>query len=118
MYQAFQLSPMIPSFDVRATVSFFTDVLSFSVVRDEGSYVILMKDNSMVHIQRAGDIGEMSCYLAVDDIDVLWASMEDKIKKLKVRAPFDRDYGMREVHIIVPETKTLLFIGQAIKQQV
>ncbi len=33
---------------------------------------------------------------------------------MKVRAPFDREYGMREMHVIIPETKTLLFIGQAI----
>lgn len=116
MYKAFNLSPMIPSFKVRETVSFFTDVLSFIIIRDEGTYVILAKDNTMVHIQPAGDIGEMSVYLEVDDIDALWADIGGKLKGIKVKPPFDREYGMREIHIIVPETKTLLFIGQVIKQ--
>jgi hypothetical protein len=40
--------------------------------------------------------------------------MKDKLGDMKVREPFDQDYGMREIHINVPETKTLLFIGQEI----
>ena len=40
--------------------------------------------------------------------------MKDKLGEMKVREPFDREYGMREIHIIVPETKTLMFIGQEI----
>jgi hypothetical protein len=116
MYKALNLSPMIPSFKVRETVNFFAEVLLFSIVRDEGTDVILAKDNTMVHIQPAGDIGEMSIYLAVDDIDTLWANIEGKLEGIKVKPPFDQEYGMREVHIIVPETKTLLFIGQVIKQ--
>lgn len=34
---------------------------------------------------------------------------------MKVREPFDREYGMREFHIILPHTRTLIFIGQVIK---
>jgi len=37
------------------------------------------------------------------------------LKDIKHKAPFDREYGMREVHVIIPETKTLLFIGQRIE---
>lgn len=40
--------------------------------------------------------------------------MKDKLNGMKVREPFDREYGMREVHVIIPETKTLMFIGQEI----
>jgi hypothetical protein len=116
MYKALQISPVIPSFDVRTTVNFFTDLLSFSIVRDDVTYVILMKDNSMIQIQRAGDIGEMSFYLVVDDVDALWRSIAGKLKGIKAKAPFNQDYGMREVHIIVPETQTLLFIGQVINR--
>ncbi len=114
MYKALYLSPMIPSYKVRETVRFFEEIFSFSTLRDEGDYVILIKDNLTVHIQRAGDIGEMSFYLAVDDIDQWWATVEDKLKDLKARPPFDREYGMREAHIIIPDTKTLVFVGQSI----
>ena len=53
--------------------------------------------------------------MEVDDINKLWASIKDKLTSLKVREPFNQDYGMREIHIGIPETKTLLLIGQEIK---
>jgi catechol 2,3-dioxygenase-like lactoylglutathione lyase family enzyme len=116
MYQGQHLSPMIPSFDVEKTVSFFTGLLQFQVSRDEKDYVILHKDNCMVHILSAGEnIGEMEFYFEVDNVDKLWEDMKDKLTGLKVKGPFNQPYGMREIHIIIPETKTLMFIGQAIK---
>jgi hypothetical protein len=115
MYTATYLSPMIPSYNIEKTVSFFLELLDFKVGRDDKTYMILYKDNLTLHIQRAGsDIGEMSFYLTVDDVDAVWNGMKDKIGDLKVKEPFDRDYGMREIHVIVPETKTLMFIGQQI----
>ena len=99
MYKAKHLSPMIPSFNIPETVRFFTDVLSFSVWRDDKTYAILYKEQTTVHILRAGDeIGEMEFYLEVDDIESLWATMKGQVAGLKVKPPFDRDYGMREVH--------------------
>ena len=59
----------------------------------------------------------MEFYLEVDNLDELWHSIKDKLHGLKVREPFDRDYGMREIHIDIPQTNTLLFIGQELKQQ-
>jgi catechol 2,3-dioxygenase-like lactoylglutathione lyase family enzyme len=106
---------MIPSFDIPKTVSFFVEVLDFKVVRDEQTYVILEKDHCSIHILRAGEnIGEMEFYLEVDDLAQVWEKMKDKISGMKVKEPFDRDYGMREIHVTVPETKTLLFIGQEV----
>ncbi len=115
MYKAKYLSPMIPSFNIEKTVSFFMDLLEFKIGRDDKTYVILYKDNSTVHILRAGpDIGEMEFYLEVDDIEKVWSNMKDKLNGMKVKEPFNREYGMREIHIIIPETKTLMFIGQEI----
>ena len=115
MYKAKYLSPIIPSFNIEKTVSFFIDLLDFKIGRDDKTYFILYKDNLTVHIQQAGsDIGEMSFYLNVDDIEKVWSSMKDKLGDMKVREPFDREYGMREIHIIIPATKTLMFIGQEI----
>ena len=115
MYQAKYLSPMIPSFNIKKTVSFLTDLLDFRVGRDDNTYVILYKDNLSLHILRAGpDTGEMELYLVVDNIENVWKSLKDKVEGMKVKEPFDREYGMREVHIIIPETKTLMFIGQEI----
>jgi len=116
MYKAIYLSPMVPSFDIPKTVSFFTDLLDFKVGRDDKTYVILYKDNLTIHILGAGsDIGGMDFYLVVDDIENVWNSMKDKVEGMKVKEPFNREYGMREIHVVVPETKTLMFIGQEIR---
>lgn len=117
MYKTLYLSPMIPSFNMRETARFFRDILSFATVMDTPQYAICQKDNLTIHILPAGkDIGQMEFYMEVDDLDGLWASIEDKVKGLKVREPFDQDYGMREIHIEIPQTNTLLFIGQVIEK--
>jgi hypothetical protein len=116
MYTAIHLSPMIPSYDIEKTASFFRDLFYFSEVRAEKNYIILSKDNLNIQILNAGkDIGEMEFYLEVEGLDDLWQEMKDKLSGIKIKAPFDREYGMREFHIIVPHTKTLLFVGQVIK---
>lgn len=114
MYKATHISPMIPSFNIKETVAFFSNVLSFNALMDAEGYAILEKDNLTIHILPAGDIGEMEFYLEVDNIDDLWNNVKEKLTGIKVREPFDRDYGMREMHIIIPKTKTLLFIGSQI----
>ncbi len=116
MYKALYLSPMVPSYNIRETLNFFVELFSFKVARDEGNYVIVYKDNHLIHILNAGaDIGEMEFYLEVDDIDDLWETIKDKLENTKVKPPFDREYGMREFYIIIPHTKTLMFVGQVIK---
>jgi hypothetical protein len=118
MYKALYLSPMVPSFDIKGTVSFFTIILDFKIARDDNDYSIVYKDNLTVHILRAGkDIGQMEFYLEVDDLDAVWTSIKDKLGGIKVKEPFNQEYGMREIHIGVPHTNTLLFIGQEVKEQ-
>jgi len=113
MYKAKYLSPMIPSYDIEKTANFFKDVLFFLPVMETETYSIYQKDNFCIHILRAGqDIGQMEFYLEVDDIDNLWEAIKDRVNGLKVKEPFNQEYGMREIHIGVPQTNTLLFIGQ------
>jgi hypothetical protein len=107
---------MIPSFDLDKTATFFKDILGFGFAMDSSDYKILWKNNLTIHLLPAGeDIGQMEFYLEVDDLESLWSEMKDKVKGLKVREPFDRPYGMREIHVGVPFTNTLLFIGQEIQ---
>ncbi len=117
-YRALYLSPMIPSFNLNATAGFFRDVLGFSALTETENYAVYMRDGLTVHILTAGsDIGEMEFYLEVDNVDKLWEEIRGKVTGMKVRAPFDRDYGMREIHICIPQTNTLMFIGQVIRNQ-
>ena len=79
MYKAKYLSPMIPSYNLEKTVSFFIDLLNFKVGRNDKTYFILYKDNLTVHVLRAGsNIGEMEFYLVVDDIEQVWYNIKDK----------------------------------------
>jgi uncharacterized protein YjbK len=115
MYKARYLSPMIPSFDIAKTASFFIDSLKFEIRRNDKTYVILQKDNLAIHILRAGkDSGEMEFYLEVDNLQSIWNHIKDNLDGVKVKEPFDQTYGMREIHLVIPMTKTLLFIGQQI----
>lgn len=114
-YKAIYLSPMIPSHDLGISAVFFTDLLDFSLHMDTEVYKILHKDGLTIHLLRAGeDIGQMEFYLEVDDVDVVWENIKDKLEGMHFRPPFDREYGMREIHIAVPSTETLLFIGSVI----
>ena len=115
-YKALFLSPMIPSTDLSETVGFFKETLNFSTVMENEGYAVCQKDELTLHILRAGEaIGEMELYLEVDHVDTLWAAIKDKLTGLKYKEPFDQDYGMREIHICIPHTKALLFIGQKLR---
>ena len=115
MYKALHLSPMVPSSNVRETASFLEKVLGFTIVRDEKNYIILIKDSVMVHIAGSEEKPDlMEFYLEVDGIDAFWNAIKDNVSGLKVKSPFDQAYGMREVHIQLPATNTIMFIGQAI----
>ncbi len=107
---------MIPTYDIKATALFFTSVLGFKIARDESGYKILHKDDLTIHIMNAGtDIGQMEFYLEVDKIDPLWEDIKDKLGGMKIREPFNREYQMREFHIVIPHTETLLLVGQAMR---
>lgn len=103
---------MIPSFNIEETGRFFEDILGFSTIMETPAYRIYHKDNLTIHILPAGqEIGQMEFYLEVDNVDLLWSEIKDRLTGLKVKAPFNQAYGMREIHIEIPQTNTLLFIG-------
>jgi predicted enzyme related to lactoylglutathione lyase len=116
MYKALFISPMVPSFDLPLSMNFFQTLLGFQVTMETEGYTVINKDGLTIHFLTAGsDIGQMEFYLEVDQIDALWDDIKAKVGGLRHKAPFDRAYGMREIHIDVPGTNTLLFIGQRIE---
>ncbi|MBL7783792.1 MAG: hypothetical protein JNM22_21325 [Saprospiraceae bacterium] len=113
MYKALFLSPMVPSFNLPETGRFFKEILHFSAQMEMETYAIYVKDNLTVHLLPAGpDVGQMEFYLEVDNVDRVWAEIKDKLHGLKVKEPFNQPYRMREIHIGIPQTNTLLYIGQ------
>jgi len=112
-YHALFLSPMIPSTNLSETSSFFKDTLDFSTVMENEAYVVCQKDNLTIHILKAGqEIGEIELYLEVDNVNNVWSTIKDKLSGLKFKEPFNQNYGTREIHICIPHTNALLFIGQ------
>ena len=114
MYKALYLSPMVPSSNIRE----MGDIFQFKIGLDDPAYVILYKDNLTIHISQSDNhINELEFYLEVDNLDELWDSIKDKVNELKINRPFNQDYGMREFHIPVPYTKTVMFVGQEMEKE-
>jgi catechol 2,3-dioxygenase-like lactoylglutathione lyase family enzyme len=114
-YRALYLSPMVPSFQLAETRQFFVEVLGFKAIMDTAEYAIVQKDRHTIHLLPAGpQVGQMEFYLEVDDVDGLWETIRSRVQHLKVKPPFNQAYGMREIHLEVPQTNTLMFIGQAV----
>lgn len=106
---------MIPSYDFEETGKFFEEVMGFKKIYNSDIYLIFERNNLTIHILRAGEgVGEMEFYLEVDNVDEVWKEIRDKLQNIKHKEPHNREYKMREAHIIIPATKCLLFIGQSI----
>ncbi len=115
MYKAIRLSPMVPSYDLSKTRDFFKKMLGFEVIIDTPEYCIVSLNGYELHLQKVGaNIAQMSFYLSVDNINAVWDRLKDKKEELKIREPFEQPYGMKEIHVIVPQTEALMFIGQPI----
>ena len=120
-YKAKTLSPVIPVADMKSSIRFYADVLGFDVVVESPDYSVLARDGASLHLARAADQsvldatrGHMSAYLEVEDIESLWSHVSRFKDRYKIRDLFDRDYGMREFHIMACDD-CLILVGQQIK---
>src|SRR3954469_549930 len=116
-YQAKALSPIIPVADLRSSIGFYTDVLGFAAALHTDDYAILSRGGAALHLTRAADQsvleatrGHMSIYLEVESIELLWAHVSQLRDRFQIRDLFEREYGMREFHIIDPDG-CLIFVG-------
>ena len=119
-YKAKTLSPIVPVADIQRSIGFYTEVLGFDVVRQSSDYSILTRGGASLHLTRAHDPsvldatrGHTSIYLEVEGIDLLWPHVSHFRDRYKVRDLFEREYGMREFHIIDPDD-CLIFVGEQI----
>ena len=120
-YQAKTLSPILPIADMDRSIQFYLDVLGFHTVLRSASYSIVARDGASLHLALAEDEsvlkateGHMSIYLEVRAIESLWSHVSVFKDRYKIRDVFDREYGMREFHIIDPDG-CLIFVGQPIQ---
>ena len=114
MYNPIALSPMVPCSDVERARSFFVDYLGFEIVEDDLQYSIVKNKSFTVHLQKGSDDpNQMSFYLHVDHLNDLLSDFQKPYVGFKGKGPIDQPYGMLELHVIVPGTNALLFIGQS-----
>lgn len=84
-------------------------------MQETPDYAIVRTADTELHLQTSqGEPNQMSLYLLVESADAFWDALKEKKGELKVKPPFDQEYGMREVHLILPHTNTLVFIGEDI----
>lgn len=118
--KALTLSPIIPVADMPRSIRFYVEVLGFDVTRKSESYSILTRGGASLHLTLADDQSVLdatrrhfSIYLEVEGIEELWAHVSQFKDRYKIRDLFDREYGMREFHIIDPDG-CLVFVGEHI----
>ena len=110
------VTPHIPSKNMKESVSFMVEVFGFESISHSECYSELLAGNQVLGVIRAdGEPNQQSIYLRVKNVDALWSKIKSKLEKAKPKAPFNQAYGMREIHVVIPATKTLLFIGSPIK---
>ena len=116
-YPAKWLSPILPVAEMTVTAGFYIEVLGFEAELKSRNYTILRRSNASLHLTKAAPGvlekagGNLSIYLEVEKIELLWEHVAQFKDRYKIRDPFDRDYGMREFHILDPDG-CLVFVGQ------
>lgn len=113
MNQILGLIPHIPSNDVDETCRFLRKLFDFEERKISGTYVELSLGSSTIGILKSdGALAEQSIYFQVESVDALWSKAEKSLISTQHKKPFDQEYGMREFHVVVPGTNTLIFVGQ------
>ncbi len=119
----FQITPFMHVVDLHETVKFFTDVLGFTAVINQGGYAYLDREGAglrvLGHRNDPEEVGAphrgFGYYIDVRDLDVVLGELGPKLAGLPegdVVGPKDQSYGQRELMIRVPDGNVLVF-GQA-----
>lgn len=102
-----RISPMLVAADVAATVAFYAEVLGFRPTLNSPGYAVVERDGATIHFMKAANEQVLEAvrehtniYIEVSDIASFWAHVSQFKGSYRIRDLFDRDYGMREFHIV------------------
>jgi uncharacterized glyoxalase superfamily protein PhnB len=118
-----QVSPTFHVSDMRRALSFFEGGLGFRCtfkvfdeLHPEIPYAIVERDQVAIHLQlRPGTAGSSSCYVTVDNVDAIWAEVQQA--EIRVTRPIENSgYGMRDFTIVDADGNNLGF-GQSIERK-
>lgn len=105
--------PHIPSVNINATADFFINLFEFKINVKTDYFIELKNKKFSIGLLKAEKLkNEQSIYIQVTDIDNLWCTLKDKIVLYRHKELFTQEYGMKEFHVIIPETSTLLIVGE------
>ena len=118
-FRIVSVAPMLNVADSIAEIAFFRDVLGFTNLMNDPGYAVMHRDGNEVHIAENHDEevlshvnGRMQIYVQTDDIDALWQLAQPFSETYRMRALFEREYGMTEFHIHTPGG-ILVFVAEA-----
>ena len=107
--------PHIPSINMSVTSEFFTNLFEFKITVNSEYFVELNNDERSIGLLKTDKLeNEQSIYIQVSDIDTLWHDIKDQIAPYKHKPLFVQEYGMKEFHVIIPKTTTLLIVGEPV----
>ena len=113
MTDVLRITPIVPSQNPIATKKFLIDLFGFDVQSESANYIELEIGFSYIAIKKARtEPIQQSVYIEVKEIDELWEAKREMLSRYKVRELFIQSYGMKEFHVVAPETRTLLFVGE------
>ena len=117
-----RLNPMFAVSDMEETIAFYRVVLGFaptlrspeiSIIERDGQSIILTKAESERVMRNLR--GHTEFYIHVTGIEALWEHVKEFKDTYRIKDLFDREYGMREFHIVDPNG-CLVFIGEPISK--
>ncbi|WP_433964721.1 VOC family protein [Tunturiibacter gelidiferens] len=113
-----RISPKLVVADMEETLTFYREVLGFTLTMQSPEYSIVERDGQTIHFQRAASEevmnsvrGHTEIYIEVSNIHTLWDHVKTLKDRYRIRDLFDRDYGMTEFHISDPND-CLVFVGE------
>ncbi len=114
-----KLTPFVVVSDMADSISFFQDILGFTVRLHVEGYAYLSRDSVAIRLILADSEKDLKspnsqqhCYIDVTGIDELYDELEPRLQALskgRVKAPFDTQYGQREFHVIDPDALLISF---------
>jgi catechol 2,3-dioxygenase-like lactoylglutathione lyase family enzyme len=114
-----RVSPMLAVADMDESVDFFKSVLGFTPIKRSTEYSVLERDGQSIHLMAAASEEVLDCvrghteiYIEVKGIRSLWERVSGLKGRYRIRDLFDRDYGMTEFHIDMPQGECLIFVGE------
>jgi predicted enzyme related to lactoylglutathione lyase len=100
--------------DVKATAAYYRDVLGFQWDFGDENYSVVWRDNSAIHLARAGQHPPTGIHLFqwVRDVDACYREVRDRGAEV-LDEPTDRPYRIREFKVRDPNGIDIVF-GQDI----